>query len=386
MLIGLIFFISGSLPEKLKALNANPALRLPLLFFLILSLACLYSPAVREGTKDLGMLVPLAAWAVIFAGMPPLDKGDQRSLLRFFVLATAASMIWCFAESFYRYMAYPFAQVFYFEELVNYSRIPPHYLGMFVNFAYGLVFLDLLRNRNLWSKPSVSLLLMAFFFISLLFISVRIQYLVFLAVNGLVLAASLQRRGAGRAVVITAGAMLLFLILAWLIPGTRARMKDTYNELRAVQGMVENKQTNPRVYLWRGATEVIADHWLIGTGAGAENKALTETLMDDEALFWDGTKNYYLYQKRYNYHNTYLQVFAALGLAGILSLLAFFIWPTFWARHLPFRLEASVFLLVCGLSFATESMLQRQAGILFFSFFFAFFFVLPFRSLQPKAD
>lgn len=384
MLGGLLFFISGGLREKLKALNDNSALRLPLFFFLLLSIGCLYTPNVGEGAKDLGMMVPLAAWPVIFAGMPPLAKSDQRSLLRFFVLATAASMLWCFGDSLYRYLAYPYPEVFYFEELVNYSRIPPHYLGMFVNFAYGLVFLDLLRKRNLWSSRGISLLLMSFFFLSLLFISVRNQYLVFLAVNGLALAATFKRRGAGKAVSITVGAMLLFLLLAWLIPGTRARMQDTYNELRAVEGMVENKQTNPRVYLWQGAAEVIGKNWLIGTGPGAENQALTKTLLDDEALFWDGTKNYYLYQKRYNYHNTYLQVFAALGLPGILTLLAFFIMPFWWARRLPFRLEASIFLVVSGLSFVTESMLQRQAGILFFSFFYAFFFVLPGGLKQKK--
>jgi hypothetical protein len=40
--------------------------------------------------------------------------------------------------------------------------------------------------------------------------------------------------------------------------------------------------------------------------------------------------------------------------------------------------RAKVFLLVCALSFLTESMLQRQAGILFFSFFYTL--LLPNRA------
>jgi hypothetical protein len=52
-----------------------------------------------------------------------------------------------------------------------------------------------------------------------------------------------------------------------------------------------------------------------------------------------------------------------------------FLIPLFNKNLGAFKKLALAFLLISALSFSTESMLQRQAGVLFFAFFYSLFFV-----------
>jgi O-antigen ligase len=106
-----------------------------------------------------------------------------------------------------------------------------------------------------------------------------------------------------------------------------------------------------------------------------------------DAIFWDGRQTYQIYEMRYNYHNSYLQTFAANGVFAFIILITLFVYPLLKIRHHPYRSEASFFLLICALSFMTESMLQRQAGVAFFSFFYSVFFIMiaiPDKALSEK--
>jgi O-antigen ligase len=138
--------------------------------------------------------------------------------------------------------------------------------------------------------------------------------------------------------------------------------------------MVNNKQTNHRVYLWRYGSEVISDHFWLGTGTGAADDALYEELKQCTAQFWNGERTYLLSEKKYNYHNEYLQHWAAHGLIGLLMLLGLMLVPLIYFGRKLNALQLS-FLVLTAIAWLTESMLERQAGVLFFSFFYALLFV-----------
>lgn len=375
--MGLVWVLSLQFRQKFKNLLNNKGAGVLLFYYLVLVVACIFSPLPAEGGEDLLLKFPFLAWAIMLGSIFQLERKHLSWVLRAFVIATGISVVFCFGDSFYSYMAFPHSSVFYFEELVNFSLIPPHYLGLFVNFGYALVFQNLLSERKLITKKWWSVVFLLLFFIAIVFISVRMQFVVFVIINAFVFFNYMSaRKGKVWASLSFLTVIAVFAAAAMLVPGSRARMIDTYNELKSFEGMVDNKQTNPRVFLWSAAVEVISDNFWTGTGPGAEGEALNDQLSTKEIIYWDGTQTYFLHQAGHNYHNVYLQHFASLGVVGFVALLLMFLWPLMAMGKIAFKPQAMLFLLVSFLSFFTESMLQRQAGVLFFSFFWALFFVL----------
>lgn len=381
--MGLVWLVSLQFGQKFNNLFKNRAAGLMLFYYLVLAVSGIFTPLPAEGGEELLLKFPFLAWAIMLGSVTRLRENQIWFVIKAFVMATAVSVVYCFADSLYSYMAFPHSSVFYFEELVNFSLIPPHYLGLFVNFSYALVFQSLLSKRKLLASKKFSIALLMLFFIAVVFISVRMQFVVFVIINGVVIFNYLRaKRGTLWAALSFLGLVLVFLGIALVVPGSKARIIDTYHELRSFDGMVDNKQTNPRVFLWSGAMEVIEENFWTGTGTGAEGPALDEKLSKQEIIYWDGTQTYFLHQAGHNYHNVYLQHFAAMGVAGFIALLLFFLWPLLARTKNALGPQAMLFLLVCFLSFISESMLQRQAGVLFFSFFWALFFVLKPQSNQ----
>jgi hypothetical protein len=100
----------------------------------------------------------------------------------------------------------------------------------------------------------------------------------------------------GGAVVVVLGRLVLIL------PGPSRRVEDLKNELRSVDGMVEGKQTNHRIFLWNYGTEIIIKEPWLGVGNGPwRGCALHEKLLTCEAKFYNKKEPYYLHEFRYDF-------------------------------------------------------------------------------------
>ena len=99
---------------------------------------------------------------------------------------------------------------------------------------------------------------------------------------------------------------------------------------------------------------------LIGTGTGDAETDLVQAYE---------TNGFKLgVEERYNAHNQYLQILVETGWLG---LIAFIAWLG-WCLRLAFRTQNHLylaFLLLWLVNISTESMLETQSGVVFFSFF-----------------
>lgn len=378
MLMGLFWLLSGAFREKVQVLRSNTYAGLLFAYFFVVLISSFYSPDAQQAEAKLVLRIPMLVWPLMLGSIAILGHRAQRMLLRIFVIGTALSLVVCLVLALFKYMAYPHLEVFFFEELVPYYMIPPHYMGMYVNFAYGLLLYSIIRGRSYIGPRWLSFATLGLLVVALILLSARMQYLVFFAIHlylfyhfyrGRLSTGGLWLRGSA--------IFLIFMGLALALPESRARLYDTYNELRSWDQMVDNKQTNARKYLWQASLKVIGEQPWLGSGNGGENQRLHEELAREPVYFWNGVEREALHERGLNYHNSYLQHFAAGGLPGLLSFLALFLVPLWKGVSPPHRREAGLFLLICGFSFATESMLQRQAGVMFFSFFYALLFALP---------
>lgn len=358
---------------KLKLLSKNQLAALPLAYFVWVVLGGIYSALPGEAEKDIVLKIPFAAWPILVGSVLLFHERHRQALIKGFVLFTAAAILLNFFTSIYSYSITGDQSHLYFSKLVSFKMIPPHYLGMYINFAYAVVLYRLLVKKPLLGRGWVSIILLMVYFIALVFLSVRMQFITFAIVNLAVFSIFYKEVSLLKKTLWASGILVLMFALMMALPGPRSRMIDTVNEILSFEGMVNNKQTNARKFLWREGVKVCAENFWWGTGTGEADVALNEKLKPINAKFWDGKTHFYLRDKNYNFHNAYLQHWATHGFIGFIIFMAMFLVPL-WRKGVP--IEGKLFLMVCALSFITESMLQRQAGVLFFSFFYAVFFVM----------
>jgi O-antigen ligase len=350
----------------------------------------LFSPKPSEASEELLLKVPFIVWPLLLSTTIGLRRQSLNLLFKFFISSTILMLIVSLIYATSRFANGSGGHVFYFAELLSLVRVPPHYMGLYLSFSYAILLHRMVSHKRVYQSFILNILGLVLLTLGIILLSVRMQYLVFMLINATILYAYLRKRWtATKAVISFLIFSSLFVALLLIVPGSRSRLVDTYNEIRSYEGMVENKQTNPRKFLWRSALEVIEENFWFGVGTGAEDINLNSKLEEVDAIFWDGSQTYQLYEMRYNYHNSYLQTFAANGVFAFLILLTLIIYPLLKLRRHPYKAEAGFFLIICALSFFTESMLQRQAGVIFFSFFYSIFFILiaiPEKALSKKRE
>lgn len=115
-----------------------------------------------------------------------------------------------------------------------------------------------------------------------------------------------------------------------------------------------------RILSWDASLDVIRDHWLMGVGEGNKTSALVKVYTD---------KGYIVpAQKMFNCHNQYLEFLVGGGLLGFGLFMAGLI--TLWVGSVKEKNNTLLALLVIfAFNALFESLLDRHAGILFFSLF-----------------
>jgi len=121
-----------------------------------------------------------------------------------------------------------------------------------------------------------------------------------------------------------------------------------------------------RVAIWKCSSDILKDHLLIGVGTGDVQDSLQQA--------YENRKFYFASRyNRYNAHNEYLQITLANGLPGLLILLSCIIYPLF---HYKKKFTGNIyllFLLLFTLAAVSESILEINKGIIWYSFFNSIF-------------
>ena len=150
-------------------------------------------------------------------------------------------------------------------------------------------------------------------------------------------------------------------------PVTMQRIQNTIAVLGSDSSSLDKasvESTTARLFVWPVAVELIQENFFLGVGTGDVKDQLVKKY---EAKNLEGPVKY-----RLNAHNQYLQSFVALGLLGFTSLAACLLMALFssWKRS---NLVYTAFLLIIIVNCLTESILEVQAGVVFYAFFNSLF-------------
>lgn len=338
--------------------------------YVLYAIGLIYSENLDFGLFDLETKLSLLIFPLIFFSSENFNKMQLQSILKAFTYGCVASSIICFGYALYQYFhvkyllanniwAWNYGINFFLKDRLS-IWMHPGYRAMY--FVMGLAFIYLFRKKeqhlSFLEKYLIPIILAVFVLLfnskagilSLLILGIYIGWQLIFKEKKIKLAA------AGMAV-----SILLFLSLYFAAPEFAIRINNVFNAFsEKVDVRKSEESTATRMALWDAAKTVIAENFLAGTGTGDVKDALMKEYSKEGMTF--------AIKENLNTHNQFLQTFAALGIIGFLSLCASLLIPFFmeWKKR---NYIYVVFILIIIINFLTESMLETQAGMVFYAFF-----------------
>jgi len=353
ILVGIALLIQGDLhPNKWLLLGSAAFLDWELI-------SIWWSTHRSEGWQDVNMILPIVLMGLIVGSKSKeVEVKMYRNWALIFAYATVAAWSWTVAESLFK------SGWVQYNDLELGGRLGIHYQSLYLLVAAFILEASLWDSANKKYKILYALLIVWLLF-GCIMLSARIHLLllpVFILVRTLDL---LQGKIANKkkASLWAAGIIISMVTLMAVLPGTSRRLTDLKNEWRSMDGMVDGKQTNHRVYLWKYGWNVANKSPIIGVGNGAGDELLHEALQSCDAVFYKKKEPYYLHEFKYDFHNMILQNFAEGGIVGVILLLFLFA-VGFLQSQGPWRYAWALFFFT-GM---TESLLERQAGVFLLAF------------------
>ena len=166
----------------------------------------------------------------------------------------------------------------------------------------------------------------------------------------------------------------LFIISSFTIP----RVKRQWNELLdfSSQSMIKLDQDSSlgrgwggkaiRIAIWTCSFDILKQHWVTGVGTGDVQDSLQKAY-ENRKFYFASIYN------RYNAHNQYLQVLLATGVPGLAILVCCLLYPLWNYRKYFSGNIYLLFLVLFGIMGCTETILEVNKGIMWYSFFNSIF-------------
>ena len=353
ILVGIALLLQGDLHPNKWLLLASAA------FFDWELISIWWSTHRSEGWQDVIMILPIVLMGLILGSKSKeVEVKMYRNWALIFAYATVAAWSWTVAESLFK------SGWVQYNDLELGGRLGIHYQSLYLLVAAFILEASLWDSANKKYKILHALLIVWLLF-GCIMLSARIHLLllpVFILVRTLDL---LQGKIANKkkASLWAAGIIISMVTLMAVLPGTSRRLTDLKNEWRSMDGMVDGKQTNHRIYLWKYGWNVANKSPIIGVGNGAGDELLHEALQSCDAVFYKKKEPYYLHEFKYDFHNMILQNFAEGGIVGVI-LLMFLFAVGFLQSQGSWRYAWALFFFT-GM---TESLLERQAGVFLLAF------------------
>lgn len=162
--------------------------------------------------------------------------------------------------------------------------------------------------------------------------------------------------------------VLIFLLIS--IPKTRNRFLEFVN----IEKVAENNSnsTNIRYSIYQNAKKVILESPIMGYGIGDYN---------DELIKSYRTYDPSLVKERYNSHNQYLSFMLIGGITMFLVFILIITYNVSLSISNRSKLHILITIFYCLIMFS-ENILERENGVIFFSFFFNFFSLKDYYKLN----
>jgi O-antigen ligase len=327
-----------------------------------------YTSDIHNGTLLVFRRLPFILFPLVLTYPGEAIKKRIKLLLKIFCISTLVYILFTFCFAAFRSLYFTDGAItfnphppdhdydnYFFGVDFAYSQHPT-YLAMYVLLSMFFAFESFFQSKVKRYLRIVWLISGFILLTSLYFLSSRtgiISALVLVPVYLIIKLKTMQRWRLSALIIILAVPLLIVLFL------NNKRMKFYLPE-KTRTSVVDKFLLDNRVPIWKSAMIVIRHNPIIGVGAGDASLEIQK-----EYIAAGYTEMYY---NNLNAHNQYLEVLVASGLIGFvifITLISYIVYQGLSRRNLLF----GIFILIILIFFLFESILNRIAGVTFFSLF-----------------
>jgi O-antigen ligase len=334
-------------------------IKLPLLFilfYLLHVIGLFYSSNSDYALFDLEVKASLLIFPLVLSFTPALDKENLSKVINAFIQGCFIAIMICFIAAVYRYQYTAETLEFFYGRFSVFHHAG--YFAMYLNFAVAALVIKLFDSENSTYRKVFYMVLLALFSLVIFLLASRAGILIYLLIFSGTLFFLIYLKMYFRffLVLAIAGALTALVISHSGYTVSRIMlMKESLSNSEVAGGYKDG-----RLYVWEASTNIIKNNLLIGVGTGDVKDVLKQEL------------NNLGYKKpvdlNLNSHNQYLQSAIAIGVPSVLLLISIMLFLFILSIIKRFFLYAA-FLVILAISMLFESVLETQAGVVFYAFF-----------------
>jgi O-antigen ligase len=358
LLLGVFWLLNKPWEVFAARLKSSYLFVLSLAFYSLHIIGLAYTTDMGDGLFDLEVKLGLLLYPLIWFTGPVSDSVFKKNVLFSFLTGMLVSVLILTVRALIRYPETGIASFFYGEFSWFHHT---SYFALFVSFMIAVVLV-------LWFEVKDGMRY-AWLYSTMLAIGIILIYL--LSSKAGILSCSVVLGGFGILSLLKRKNLLRGLVFL-LIAGFQLFVSLKYNNrFQSVTTAIETSDSNAvseessaaRIHIFEATISLIKQHFLVGVGTGDTKPVLLE---EYKRRGMTGAL-----ENRLNTHNQFFETWLGLGISGVLGLLMLFLIPFISA----FRKTDTIvllFLAATAFSFLFEAMLNTQAGVTFFAFFFGF--------------
>lgn len=321
-------------------------------FAISCALSLLYTTNLHRGFTILGRYVPLLLIPIAYSFLPnSIKQKFNQVFIKTFILASCLYsvliFIYLFKLGYFRNehdLSYCYSYITFEFYGINEH---PIYISVYFSIALLLLLISSFSNRI------INVILFLLLISGLLILSRKGPIISFFIVSFILLLLKKDKRQLYRLILVFVGVISISLFVP--------EIKNRFLEVLDTNKVSNNSETSTgiRKILWERSWKLIQESDYLGYGIGDVQEVLSKQLAEDGFTV--------LAKENYNSHNEYLQMGLAVGVFGFLSFLVsfFFFLFSFIKKG---NTSGIVFLLFFIFVFFFESFLERQNGIIIYSF------------------
>lgn len=258
-------------------------------------------------------------------------------------------------------------------KLIVLKDMSPFMLGLCCTLSFLFLVDDIMKQRtNASALNRLNILLALFFFLFLFLLGNRNllagMSVIFVFYCFRLIADTFKR------LLLIAALGVLFVVAVTFNPYFRLQWKDLVDFSSQNTIQLDNDRTLGRAWggktirlsIWKCSLDILKENWVSGVGTGDVQDAL-QRAYENRKFYFASRYN------SYNAHNQYIQVTVAHGIWGLLLFLCCIFLPLLKCFKKKDDRLYPLFLLCFALLCITESMLELNKGIIWYSFFNSIF-------------
>lgn len=318
-----------------------------------------YTDNMEAGLFSLEVKFSLFVFPLVVLTSNVINKYTLPELLKTFVFGVTIASLISFLYAGISYFKTEDAQVFYYTYLSYYQHVG--YFAMYINFAISIVFVFIFHHKNRVKMHYYVALTILIVTVYQLSSRAGMIVLIMLILYGFAYLIFPKLKWKNPLIALS----IVMLVTAGVVSFSITKLNRFSQASEEIAEGDRNSSAGSRVAMWKESLSLMAESPIWGYGTGDANDVLQERFKEKRFA--------YAVVHNLNVHNQYIQVTLALGLLGLLALLLQMFYPLIYIIRQTNFLYV-LFIANVGLNFLTESMLEAQAGTVFFGLFSAFLF------------